>query len=131
MLRSKCLRLWANAPLRGENMNELSKQKCEVCRAGARLVSREDMNRLKPLVPEWEIIETNGISRLKRAYFFKNFKEALDFANQVGLIAEQENHHPAILTEWGRVTVEWWTHKIEGLHRNDFIMAAKTDALMQ
>ena len=112
-------------------MNELSKQKCEVCRAGARLVSREDMNRLKPLVPEWEIIETNGISRLKRAYFFKNFKEALDFANQVGLIAEQENHHPAILTEWGRVTVEWWTHKIEGLHRNDFIMAAKTDALMQ
>ncbi len=61
----------------------------------------------------------------------KNFKQALQLTNQIGAIAEQEGHHPAILTEWGgRVTVSWWTHKIGGLHVNDFIMAAKTDELM-
>ena len=111
-------------------MNELKEQRCEACHAGVPLVSEEDLLHLKPLIPEWEIIRVDGINRLKRVYSFRNFKEALAFANKVGLIAEQENHHPSILTEWGRVTVEWWTHKIKGLHRNDFIMAAKTDALV-
>jgi len=58
-----------------------------------------------------------------------NFVEALNFTNKVGALAESEGHHPALLTEWGKVTVTWWTHKIGGLHRNDFIMAAKTDQL--
>ena len=60
-----------------------------------------------------------------------DFAQALEFTNKVGELAEEEGHHPALLTEWGRTTVTWWTHKIRGLHRNDFIMAAKTDELYQ
>ena len=111
-------------------MDELNQRKCEACRVGAPLVSEEEISQLTPFIPEWEIVETDGVNQLKRAYSFKNFKEALDFTNQIGLIAEQEGHHPSILTEWGRVTVTWWTHKIKGLHINDFIMASKTDALL-
>jgi 4a-hydroxytetrahydrobiopterin dehydratase len=74
-------------------------------------------------------VEQDHIKRLQRAFKFKNFAEALQFTNQVGALAEEEGHHPALLTEWGKVTVTWWTHKIKGLHRNDFIMAAKTDEL--
>ncbi len=65
------------------------------------------------------------------SFKFKNFVQSLEFTNQVGALAEAEGHHPALLTEWGRVTVTWWTHKIKGLHRNDFIMAAKTDQLFR
>ena len=67
------------------------------------------------------------IERLERVFRFKDFAGALGFANRVGALAEAENHHPAILVEWGRTTVTWWTHKVRGLHRNDFFMAAKTD----
>jgi 4a-hydroxytetrahydrobiopterin dehydratase len=80
-------------------------------------------------VPDWQIVERDQIKRLERAFKFKNFVEALQFTNRVGELAEEEGHHPALMTEWGRVTVTWWTHKIKGLHRNDFIMAAKTDGL--
>jgi 4a-hydroxytetrahydrobiopterin dehydratase len=80
-------------------------------------------------IPGWAIVEREGIPRLERAFTFPSFAAALAFTNRVGEIAEQEAHHPAITTEWGRVTVTWWTHKIKNLHRNDFIMAAKTDAL--
>ena len=73
--------------------------------------------------------EVAGVRRLERVFAFKDFAQALAFTNQVGELAEAEGHHPAILTEWGRVTVTWWTHKINGLHRNDFIMAAKTEAV--
>jgi 4a-hydroxytetrahydrobiopterin dehydratase len=75
------------------------------------------------------LIERDGIPRLERVFKFKNFAQALAFTNQVGALAEAEDHHPAILTEWGKVTVSWWTHKIKGLHQNDFIMAARTDGL--
>ena len=84
---------------------------------------------LKPEVPDWTVVEKDGIPRLERQFKLKNFAQALEFTNRVGEIAEAEDHHPALLTEWGRVTVTWWTHKIKGLHRNDFIMAAKTDDL--
>jgi len=80
-------------------------------------------------VPDWQIVERDGIKRLERVFKFKEFAEALAFTNRVGAPAEEENHHPALLTEWGKVTVTWWTHKIRGLHRNDFIMAAKTGRL--
>jgi 4a-hydroxytetrahydrobiopterin dehydratase len=82
-----------------------------------------------PQLPDWQIVEIQGVKRLERLFKFRNFRESLAFTNQVGEIAEQEDHHPLIQTEWGRVTVNWWTHKIKGLHRNDFIMAAKTDEL--
>jgi 4a-hydroxytetrahydrobiopterin dehydratase len=80
-------------------------------------------------VPDWQLVERDGIARLERVFRFPSFADALAFTNQVGRLAEEEGHHPALLTEWGRVTITWWTHKIRGLHRNDFIMAAKTDCL--
>jgi 4a-hydroxytetrahydrobiopterin dehydratase len=103
--------------------------KCTACRAGEPTVTEAEIGELHPQVPDWQIVERDGIQRLERVFKFKNFVEALEFTNAVGRIAEAEGHHPAVLTEWGRVTVTWWTHKIRGLHRNDFIMAAKTDRL--
>ena len=79
----------------------------------------------------WQVKEVEGVKRLERVFKFKNFVEALEFTNKIGAIAEQEAHHPLIVTEWGKVTVQWWTHKIRGLHNNDFIMAAKTDQLAE
>lgn len=84
---------------------------------------------LKAQIPEWAVIEIDGIKRLERKFKFINFKEALEFTNRVGELAEAEDHHPALLTEWGSVTVTWWTHSVGGLHRNDFIMAARTDEI--
>ena len=86
-----------------------------------------EMVLFQPQVPEWQIIERDGVKQLERVFQFPDFVQALAFTNRVGAIAEAEGHHPALLTEWGKVTVTWWTHKIKGLHRNDFIMAAKTD----
>ncbi len=86
---------------------------------------------LTPQVPDWKIVERDNIRRLERAFRFKNFAEALSFTNRVGALAEAEGHHPAILTEWGQVTVTLWTHKIRGLHRNDFLLAAKIDLLSE
>ena len=104
--------------------------KCVACRKGAPTVTDEETADFRPQVPEWEIVERDSIKRLERTYVFDNFIQALSFTNGVGEIAEAEGHHPALLTEWGKVTVTWWTHKIKGLHRNDFIMAAKTDRLL-
>jgi len=80
-------------------------------------------------VPDWEVIVSEGIETLRRVYKLKNFLTALEFANQISTIAEQGDHHPALLIEWGRVTVTWWSHSIGGLHLNDFVMAAKTDEI--
>ena len=80
-------------------------------------------------VPDWEVIEVDGIDQLTRQYKFKNFVEALEFTNKVGDLAEREDHHPTILTEWGKVSITWWTHAVKGLHINDFICAAKTDRI--
>ena len=110
-------------------MDELTHMKCEACRRGAPTVTAEERDELHAQVPEWAIVERDEIPRLERSFVFPNFIDALTFTNVVGAAAEQEGHHPALLTEWGSVTVTWWTHKIRGLHRNDFIMAAKTDGL--
>ncbi|MDV2496451.1 MAG: 4a-hydroxytetrahydrobiopterin dehydratase [bacterium] len=112
-------------------MEDLVQMKCVACRRDAPTVTTEEILEFQPQVPQWEIMEKDGIKRLERAYKFKNFSQALSFTNKVGELAEAEGHHPALLTEWGRVAVEWWTHKIKGLHRNDFIMAAKTDQLYE
>jgi len=88
-----------------------------------------EIKELADLLPEWQTAERNGIPYLERVFKFKNFIQALEFTNNVGEIAEAENHHPALLTEWGQVTVTWWTRAVKGLHRNDFIMAARTDLL--
>ncbi len=110
-------------------MEDLAGQKCEACRRDAPLVTSEQVKELHPKVSDWQIIEVDGVQRLTRTFSFTNFVEAIDFTNRVGAIAEEEGHHPAIITEYGSVTVTWWSHKIKGLHINDFIMAARTDRL--
>jgi 4a-hydroxytetrahydrobiopterin dehydratase len=110
-------------------VEELKNEGCVPCRGGEPPLSEEDIAKLKPHLPDWEVLHVDEIARLQRTFKFKNFAQALEFTNKVGALAEQQDHHPAILTEWGKVTVTWWTHKIKGLHRNDFIMAAKTDEI--
>ena len=110
-------------------MTSLARERCVACRRDAPQVTEAEILELSPQIPDWSIVEREGIRRLERVFRFKDFGEALAFTNRVGTSAEAERHHPALLTEWGRVTVTWWTHKIRGLHRNDFVMATKTDAL--
>jgi 4a-hydroxytetrahydrobiopterin dehydratase len=102
--------------------------KCIPCRDGATSATEAEIAEYRRLVPDWKLVNHNGILHLEREFPFRNFVEALAFTNKIGVLAEAEDHHPAILTEWGKVTVRWWTHKIKGLHRNDFILAAKTDS---
>ena len=112
-------------------MESLAQMKCVACRRDAPTVTDAEISELLPQVSDWEVVEVDGIKRLRRVFSFADFADALDFTNKVGAIAEEEGHHPALLTEWGRTTVSWWTHKIKGLHRNDFVMAAKTDVLFR
>ncbi len=111
-------------------MPDLAQLKCVACRGGEPPLDDEQIAQFQPQVPEWTVREVDGVKRLERVFKLKNFIEAMAFTNKIGLIAEKEDHHPLIMTEWGRVTVQWWTHKIKGLHQNDFIMAAKTDSLL-
>jgi 4a-hydroxytetrahydrobiopterin dehydratase len=112
-----------------DTRSRLAGMKCVACRRGEPTVTDDEIAEFKPQVPDWEIVDIDGVQRLQRIFKFPNFVEALAFTNRVGALAEDEGHHPAILTEWGKVTVSWWTHKIGGLHKNDFVMAAKTDGL--
>ena len=108
-------------------MTDLSEQSCEACRAGAPLISEDELRLLMPAIPDWQVVVVDGVMQLTREFSFKNFAQAMAFSNRVGDLAEAENHHPAILTEWGKVTITWWTHTIRGLHKNDLILAARTD----
>jgi 4a-hydroxytetrahydrobiopterin dehydratase len=110
-------------------MSTLSAERCVACRRDSPRVTEAEIAELRREIPDWQLLERERIARLERAFEFPSFADALAFTNRVGALAEKEGHHPALLTEWGRVTVTWWTHTIRGLHRNDFIMAAKTDAL--
>ncbi len=111
-------------------MTELSQFKCVACRGGEPPLTEAEIAELHPQVPEWQVKEVDNVKRLERVFKVKNFIEALALTSKIAMIAEKEDHHPLIATEYGRVTVQWWTHKIEGLHKNDFIMAAKTDTLI-
>jgi 4a-hydroxytetrahydrobiopterin dehydratase len=112
-------------------MDALVEGRCTACRKDAPRLTPEEVADLTPQIPAWAIVEHEGIPRLERRFRFPDFRQALDFTVRIGELAEAEGHHPALLTEWGRVTVTWWTHKIRGLHRNDLIMAAKTDRLAE
>jgi 4a-hydroxytetrahydrobiopterin dehydratase len=105
--------------------------RCVACRADSPHVTPQEIAELKPQIPDWQMGECNGERCLTRVFRFPDFAQALEFTRRVGELAEEQDHHPRIVLEWGRVTVEWWTHKIHGLHRNDFIMAAKTDLSYQ
>ena len=110
-------------------MTNLAAGKCVACRGGEPTLTDAELEDLLPQIHEWQVKEVDGIKRLEKVFKFKNFVQALEFTNKVGVAAEEENHHPLIITEWGRVTLQFWTHKIGGLHKNDFIMAAKSDDL--
>lgn len=100
---------------------------CEACQPGSPTVTDDEIAQLEPQIPDWEMIDVRNVPRLMRTFVFPDFKSAVAFTNKVADLAEDAGHHPQIQLEWGKVAVSWWTHAIEGLHRNDFIMAAKTD----
>jgi 4a-hydroxytetrahydrobiopterin dehydratase len=106
---------------------QLASMKCEACRADSPRATEAETAGYMAELPDWTIEQHDGVGRLTRIFKFKNFVDALAFTNRVGALAEEAGHHPLLTTEWGRVTVQWWTHKIKGLHVNDFIMAARTD----
>ena len=108
-------------------MTGLNNEKCVACRRDSPSVTDAEVAQLKPELPDWELTSENGIPKLDRVFKFKDFQQALDFTNQLGSLADDQGHHPRLITEWGRVQVTWWTHKIRNLHRNDFVMAAKSD----
>lgn len=107
----------------------LAEARCEPCNAQSPPVSADERRELQRELPDWEIVEVEGAPRLQRSFRFADFAGALAFANRVGEAAEAEGHHPEITIGWGAATVAWWTHAIRDLHRNDFVMAAKTDRL--
>lgn len=109
-------------------MSELTKQHFEACSKDTPKVTGEEKQTLHKDIPDWNFVEANGEEQLQKVFKLKNFAQAQAFTNKVGDLAEAEDHHPAILLEYGKVTVNWWTHAIGGLHKNDFIMAARTDA---
>ena len=110
-------------------MEKLYEKHCEACQMGAPLVTEEEANELLLKVPAWRRDFHEGVEQISREFLFVEFKDAFSFTYKLANLAERENHHPSIMTEWGKVTVYWWTHKINGLHVNDFIMAAKTDMI--
>ncbi len=110
-------------------MSELSAEQCTRPPKGTHPLNPIEIDNLLPLVEGWLVISSEEVPKLQKLFRFKRYKDALDFVLAVGLAAEEQDHHPRIVIEYGKVTIEWWTHVVNGLHRNDFIMAAKTDEL--
>lgn len=108
-------------------MADLKDKKCVPCEGDVSPMTEEEIEEYQEKVPEWAVLDVEGVPHLIREFKFKDFAEALAFTDAVGDVAEEEGHHPVIELTWGRATVQWWTHNIEGLHQNDFIMAAKTN----
>ncbi|HDZ48269.1 hypothetical protein LCGC14_0210300 [marine sediment metagenome] len=108
-------------------MATLAEHPCQPCKRNAPRLSPDEAKTLLKGLSEWQIVEHDGIMKLSRSFTFRDFASALKFTQLVGDIAEQAGHHPVIVTEWGKAAVTWWTHTIDGLHLNDFILAARTD----
>jgi 4a-hydroxytetrahydrobiopterin dehydratase len=107
----------------------LTNEKCVACRRDAPRVTQEEIAELLPQIPGWDLTQERGIDIVQRTFPFPDFAAAVAFTAKVAELAEEEGHHPRLILEWGQVAVAWWTHKIRGLHRNDFVMAAKTDVI--
>lgn len=108
-------------------MSELVNRNCEACRVGAPRATEAEIREYLPLIPDWQVLEEEGVQKLMRRFPTASYAGTVRLANAVADLAESEGHHPVILLEFAAVTVWWWTHKIGGLHVNDFVMAAKTD----
>ena len=110
-------------------MSEFAAKSCEACQAGASPADAASRSAFLDAHPDWVVEDVQGVPQLVRVYSFPDFEAAVTFTNAIAMMAEEEDHHPAITTEWGRVTLRWWTHKIKDLHRNDLIAAAKSDVI--
>lgn len=111
-------------------MTNLNQMKCEACDGSGELLSPNEIQTLMQEVREWSLIEDSGTQKLRRQFNTKNYSKSMSFTNAIAQLAESVNHHPLLIVEYSSVTVEWWSHKINGLHKNDFIMAAKTSDLI-
>ncbi len=109
----------------------LADRPCQPCHGDAEAVSATERAGLLKDIPDWKLREEDGVEHLSRLYQFGDYGQAVAFATRVAELAEQEDHHPRLVLEWGKVTVDWWTHTLGGLHINDFILAARCDALYQ
>ena len=107
-------------------MTELADKKCVPCRGGVPPLRGAELDALKKQVPGWDVVNEH---HLQKAFTFPDFQSALNFANRVGAVAEEQGHHPDIYLAWGKVEITTWTHKIDGLTESDFILAAKIDRL--
>ncbi len=112
-------------------VDELRRERCKACRKDAPLLLGEELDEMLLLVPDWELRTVNDVPRLVRAFPQTSWRAALRFTQAVGELADMEDHHPVIRLEWDKVTVSWWTHVIRGIHRNDILMATKTDAIAE
>jgi 4a-hydroxytetrahydrobiopterin dehydratase len=109
-------------------MSTLLEKKCTACELGAPLVLEKDQPELLKDLDGW-LVDKSNISKLVKIFKFSNYLQTLNFVNLIADLAESEDHHPKVTFEWGTVCLEWWSHKIEGLHMNDFICAAKSDEI--
>ncbi|HYJ12291.1 MAG TPA: 4a-hydroxytetrahydrobiopterin dehydratase [Thermomicrobiales bacterium] len=109
---------------------ELAHEQCESCHTGATRVADDELASLLAAVPGWELVTVGDIPRLRRVFRMDGWEPAVSLSNRIAEAAREQDHHPSILIEWGKVTVEWWTHSIRGLHRNDFVMAAKVNDIV-
>ncbi|MBW8010870.1 MAG: 4a-hydroxytetrahydrobiopterin dehydratase [Chloroflexi bacterium] len=112
-------------------MSKLRDLNCVTPRKDDKPLSDQVIQDLNLQVPEWIVIQAEGIKRLQREFIFDDYRQASEFSFKVGELAEEQDHHPTIFTEWGKVTVTWWTHFNNGLHQNDFITAAKSDHIYE
>ena len=111
------------------DMERLASKSCVPCRGGIDPLSAPEARRLLEGTPGWTL-EGDG-KRLRRSFEFRDFVEAMKFVNRVADLAEQQGHHPDIAIHWNKVELVLWTHKIGGLHENDFILAAKIQRLLE
>ena len=110
-------------------MAALVEKECVPCQGGVPALKGTELARLaRELDGGWRLVQEH---HLEKEYKFKNFREALDFTNRVGELAEAQGHHPDIYLSWGKVKLTIWTHKVDGLTENDFILAAKADRLLK
>ena len=112
-------------------MDQLEEDRCIPCEGGTAPADDAEIATYLTHLPDWSVVTDNQVKHLTKTYRFDNFAHALVFTNRVGDLAEEQGHHPVLITEWGQVTVTWWTHAIGGLHRNDFVMAAQTEKAFQ
>ena len=111
--------------------NDLVTSSCEACRADSPVLEDNEIQELLSQIPSWRVFEEDEIKKIICSFVFLNYDDSRNFLNQVADLAEEEDHHPEITLEWGKVTVSWWSHKIKGLHKNDFICASKTDSVFK